>query len=67
MVPPHRPLVTEEEFLSLLDRVSRGHRGPLIERRTGPGLAEEELVEGVLTTPLLPGFSLDVAALYAER
>lgn len=39
---------------------------PLIERRTGPGLAVEDVVEGVLTTPLLPGFSLDLAELYAD-
>jgi Uma2 family endonuclease len=38
----------------------------LIERWSGPGLAQAEEVREILTTPLLPGFSLDLAALFAE-
>lgn len=34
-----------------------------VERWHGPGLAAHEVVVGVLTTPLLPGFTIDVAAL----
>lgn len=35
--------------------------GGLIERRTGSGLAEVELLEATITTPLLPGFRLELA------
>ena len=34
-----------------------------VERWHGPGLAAHEVVAGALTTPLLPGFAFDVAAL----
>jgi Uma2 family endonuclease len=36
------------------------------ERRTGSGLAQVELLTGLLTSPLLPGFSLDLAELFAR-
>jgi hypothetical protein len=36
----------------------------VVERWHGQGLNEAELVEGELTTPLLPGFALDVTALF---
>jgi Uma2 family endonuclease len=35
----------------------------VIERRTGPALTELELVQEHLSTPLLPGFALDLARL----
>lgn len=37
-----------------------------VERWTGPGLAEREELRDALTTPLLPGFRLDVAELLKE-
>jgi Uma2 family endonuclease len=36
----------------------------VVERWSGQGLNEAELVEDELTTPLLPGFALDVRALF---
>lgn len=36
-----------------------------VERRDGPGLARIEVVTNELTTPLLPGLAVDVAALLA--
>jgi Uma2 family endonuclease len=39
----------------------------LVERWTGPGLARSEEVRGTLATPLFLGFSLDVAALFADE
>jgi Uma2 family endonuclease len=39
----------------------------LIERWDGPGLARAALVTDRLTSPLLPGFVLDLPALFAER
>jgi Uma2 family endonuclease len=38
----------------------------LIERWDGPGLARAELVNDRLTSPLLPGFVLDVRSLFAQ-
>jgi Uma2 family endonuclease len=40
------------------------HPGGLIERWTGPDLMTREEVRETLTTPLLPGFTLDLAQLY---
>jgi Uma2 family endonuclease len=37
-----------------------------VERWTGPRLADREEVRDRLTSPLLPGFELDVGALFAE-
>ena len=37
-----------------------------VERWTGEGLADCETITELLSTPLLPGFALDVAALVAE-
>jgi Uma2 family endonuclease len=39
----------------------------LIERWDGPGLARAELINDRLTSPPLPGFVLDLPALFAER
>jgi Uma2 family endonuclease len=38
----------------------------LIERWSSAGLAQVEEIREILTTSLLPGFSLDIAALFAE-
>jgi len=37
-----------------------------VERWTGPRLTQREEVEGALTSPLLPGFELNVEELFAE-
>ncbi len=37
----------------------------VIERRTGPGLAQVEELDTLLTSVLLPGFELDIRALFA--
>jgi Uma2 family endonuclease len=37
-----------------------------VERRSGPGLTLEETVAETLTSPLLPGFALDVARLLSD-
>ncbi len=39
----------------------------LVERWTGPGLTQAEELRERLTTPLLPGFSLDLRRLFAVR
>jgi Uma2 family endonuclease len=39
--------------------------GGFIERRSGKGLTGEELLDERLSSPLLPGFELDVARLFA--
>ena len=39
----------------------------VVERRSGPELAEVESVEARLTSSSLPGFSLDLAAVFARR
>ena len=39
----------------------------VVERRSGPELGELESIEARLTSSLLPGFSLDLAALFAHR
>ena len=41
-------------------------KSKLVERWTGPGLATREEYREVLVTPLLPGFALDVAKLFAS-
>ncbi len=41
--------------------------GGIIERWTGPGLSKATAVRSRLTTTLLPGFSLDLPALFASR
>ena len=38
----------------------------VVERWTGEGLAAADEVTGLLSTPLLPGFELDVAAMFAR-
>ena len=38
----------------------------LIERRTGPGLVNEEIAEERLMSPLLPGFEIDVLRLFSD-
>ena len=42
------------------------HPKGIVERCTGVGLTEIERVEGILSTPFLPGFSLALDALFAE-
>lgn len=37
-----------------------------VEQWTGPGLTHREICKAALATPLLPGFSLNVAALFAD-
>lgn len=37
----------------------------VVERRTGPGLAQAEELDTALTSALLPGFELDIRALFA--
>jgi Uma2 family endonuclease len=39
----------------------------VVERRAGEALAELEEIRTVLETPLLPGFSLDLAALFSRE
>jgi Uma2 family endonuclease len=41
--------------------------GGYVEQWTGPGLASVETITGTLRSPLLPGFELDVPALFAAR
>ena len=48
------------EYWTVLQRLG------FVERWTGPDLATREELRDVLTTPLLPGFTLDVAELLAE-
>jgi Uma2 family endonuclease len=37
-----------------------------VERRSGPGLGDEEIASERLASPLLPGFELDIAKLFAD-
>jgi hypothetical protein len=37
-----------------------------IERWTGPGLGQDEIIRDRLATPLLSGFELDVPAMFAD-
>lgn len=39
----------------------------VVERRTGPDLSELELHEVRMTSPLLPGFALDLGRVFARR
>jgi hypothetical protein len=39
--------------------------GGLVERWSGPGLSRAEEVSGQLVSPLLPGFALDLDAVFA--
>jgi Uma2 family endonuclease len=59
-----RRLVYAAAGVAELWTVLRAER--LVERWTGAGLAAREEARGILVTPLLPDFRLDVAALLAD-